>query len=216
MDTLMTDGTDQRVFNFDDGNPRIHIQVNTDSESNDMDGQNIERKVIIRKNGMNDMGLYMGDSENGISAPQILQHIADGGNMAFLRPDKPNSSRFNYSITDKDGYTTRTQITISEPNKADLKDVFNNENLAVNTLTVHDLVLNPNFSSGKITISFTTAAKGVLAVKLLDTDGIILFSENKAIIDNSYTKQFALTKNGIYYLEVSQAGKTYVRKLIKN
>jgi len=215
-DSILTDGTNQRVFNFNDGSQRMHIQVETDSESNDMDGQNIERKVIIRKNGMNDMGLYMGDSENGISAPQILQRMTEGTNMDFARPNKPNSSRFNYSFTDKDGYTTRTQISILEPNKADLKDVLKSENLAINTLAVDDLVLSPNYSSGKITVSFTTTAKGVLAVKLVDTDGDILFSENKAIFDNSYTKQFALAKNGIYFLEVSQAGKTYVRKLIKN
>lgn len=215
MDSVITDGTNQRVFNFKDGNQHMQIQVKTDSESDDKDGQNVERKIVIHKKGMLDMGLYEGEPENGIGAPQILKHIADG-NMDFVRSDKPNSSRFNYAITDKNGYTTRTQISILEPNKADLKGVFNNENIAINTLAVDDLVLSPNYSSGKITLSFTATTKGVLAVKLVDTDGKILFSENKAIFDNTYTKQFALAKNGIYYLEVSQAGKTYIRKLIKN
>jgi hypothetical protein len=215
MDSVITDGTNQRVFNFKDGNQHMQIQVKTDSESDDKDGQNVERKIVIHKKGMLDMGLYEGEPENGIGAPQILKRIADG-NMDFVRADKPNSSRFNYAITDKNGYTTRTQISILEPNKADLKGVFNNENIAINTLAVDDLVLSPNYSSGKITLSFTATTKGVLAVKLVDTDGKILFSENKAIFDNNYTKQFVLAKNGIYYLEVSQAGKTYIRKLIKN
>ena len=216
MDSVITDGTNQRVFNFNDGNQRMQIQVKTDSESVDKDGQNVERKIVIHKKGMLDMGLYKGEPENGIGAPQILKHLAEVGNMDFVRADKPNSSRFNYAITDKNGYTTRTQISILEPNKADLKGVFNNENIAINTLAVDDLVLSPNYSSGKITLSFTATTKGVLAVKLVDTDGKILFSENKAIFDNTYTKQFALARNGIYYLEVSQVGKTYIRKLIKN
>jgi hypothetical protein len=217
MDSVSTGEPHQRVFNFNDGNQRMHIQIKTDTDFNDTEGHNMERQILIRKKGMQDMQFNMERPENGIGASEmskILQQLPERGRMNFARPNKPNSSHFDYANTDKDGFTTRTEITVMEPNKANLKAVFKNENLAFNTLTVNDLVLSPNFSAGKTILSFSTAAKSTLVIKLVDTDGNILFSESKSV-SGTYSKSFAWPKNGIYYLEISEAGKSYIRKLIK-
>jgi hypothetical protein len=51
---------------------------------------------------------------------------------------------------------------------------------------------------------------------LLDSSGNLVFAEKKTLTTENYTKQLALNKNGIYFLEVNQGGKTFIRKITKN
>ncbi|MBD3750128.1 MAG: T9SS type A sorting domain-containing protein [Sphingobacteriales bacterium] len=142
--------------------------------------------------------------------------IFRGKNQMLMRSIKPNSSNFNYTITDKDGFSTEEHINISDPSKGDLKSLFKDENKDVHSLEIKNLIFYPNFDSGKTTIGFTVPDKGLLSIKLVDNEGNIIFSENRNLTSLMYSRSFDWHKNGIYYLEVSSGKKSFIKKVIKN
>lgn len=131
---------------------------------------------------------------------------------AFGR-SRNNSQSFSYSNTDKNGITTRMNIRVSDLGKDDLKKITGNE--APSALAVEDLTLFPNFSSGKMTLSFNLSGKGSTKVKILDSDKKTVYSDEPTNFSGNYLKQISLPKNGIYYLTVNQNGKWFAKKIVK-
>ncbi|MDA9555649.1 T9SS type A sorting domain-containing protein [Pelobium sp.] len=194
----IADSSKIRVFSFDDTLPGKG---------------NIENRIIVRKPNADDIDWKMVHPKR---APIPAMPPLKGNLFEFERPSKPNSSSFNFSTTDKDGFTTRTQIRISEPSTTDLKEVFKNERAEVDGLKIENLVFYPNFSAGTMSMAFNLPKKGNVSVKLIDSSGQTVFTDNKTLTTDSYNKQVTLNKNGIYFLEVIQAGKTFLRKIVKN
>ncbi|MEJ7779106.1 MAG: T9SS type A sorting domain-containing protein [Daejeonella sp.] len=128
--------------------------------------------------------------------------------------ERNNSSSFNYSHTDKDGVSSRMSIRLSDAGKDQLKKITGAETVN-KSLDAADLTLFPNFSSGKMTLSFNLSSKGTAKVAILDSDLKPLFSDETANFSGNYVKQVSLPKNGIYYITVSQNGNWFVKKLIK-
>ena len=142
-------------------------------------------------------------------------HFKNGAEMRSSRPNLPNSNSYNFISTDKNGFTTKTKITVEEPFRSELKTIFNNQNAPINSLELNNLLFYPNFSKGTTTLSFSTSAKATIEVKMLDGDGHPLFLDKKTLSSDTYVKQFILSKNGIYYLQVNQGNNTFIRKVIK-
>ena len=126
---------------------------------------------------------------------------------------RENSQSFNYLSTDKDGISSRMSIRISEVNEETLKKL--DAEKAESTLTVNDLTISPNFSNGKLNLTFNLAEKGSAEVKVLDSNLKEVFTDKPASINGTYFKQISLPKNGVYYIRISQGGKTFVRKMVK-
>ncbi len=124
-----------------------------------------------------------------------------------------NSQSFSYSNTDKNGITTRMNIRLSEVGKDDIKKITGS--VAPGSLTVEDITLFPNFSTGKMSLSFNLPDKGATDVKILDSDKNAVFTDRVSNFSGNYFKQINLPKNGIYYVAVSQNGKWLVKKLVK-
>lgn len=141
--------------------------------------------------------------------------------MMFERGEFPslrnsnNSSSFNYNYIDKDGISNHMNISISEAEKDQLKKITGSESI-VNPLDVSDITVFPNFSSGKLGLSFNVANRGNTKVKILDSDLKQVFSDETANFSGSYMKQISLPKNGVYYISISQNSNWFVKKLIKD
>ena len=139
----------------------------------------------------------------------------DGSDFSdFGMSGRNNSQSFNYTNTDKDGITSRINIRISEPNHEMLKKITANET-STTSLEVADLTLFPNFSTGKMTLSFNLDKRGTTDIKILDSDLKPVFTDKPTNFSSNYTKQIMLPKNGIYYITVNQNGNWFVRKLVK-
>ncbi len=136
--------------------------------------------------------------------------------LTIHRPNMPNSSHFNYTTTDKDGFTTEQHIQIMDAGKLDFINTLKNDESAMNSLEIKNLVFYPNFSNGKTTINFQAPAKATLEINLLDNEGKTLFAEKKTLSADAYSKDLTLNKNGIYFLEVKQGSKSFIKKIIKN
>lgn len=128
-------------------------------------------------------------------------------------PTEENSQTFNYVSTDEDGVSSRLSIRIAEANEEILKKLNVTKDKA--TLEVNDLTLSPNFSTGKLNLTFNLSGKGSAEVKILDSNLRELFNDKPASVNGTYFKQITLPKNGVYYIHISQGGKTFVRKMVK-
>lgn len=153
------------------------------------------------------------DLPNALRAVPRTRVYADAISGVGYGAGRNNSQSFNYSNTDKNGITTRMNIRISDAEKENLKKISGND--SPSPLAVDDLTLFPNFSSGKMTLSFNVAGKGTTEVKLLDSDKQEVFSDKPANFSGHYVKQISLPKNGVYYVSISQNGKWFVKKLVK-
>ncbi len=204
------DGKRHGVFKFDTDS--LIVAFNDDStmkgfrfKMNGLDS-NMRKKIIT---------LDRSFSDEGIDPKGLHQRLfMDGDRGAIWMNDQKNSQNFSFSNTDQDGITTRMNIRLSELNKEQLKKVSGNETIA-QELNVKDLVVFPNFSTGKIGLSFTLAAKDPVDFKLTDSEMKSIVSEKISAGNGMYLKQLNLPMNGIYYLTIKQGNKTFIRKLIK-
>lgn len=128
--------------------------------------------------------------------------------------DQKNSQNFSFSTTDKDGITNRINIRLSDLSKEQLKQVSASEN-SKNDLQVTDLTIFPNFSSGKLTVSFSLPVKESVDIKILDSEMKTVFADKSENFNGNYLKQISLPMNGIYYLSIKQGIKIYNKKLTK-
>ncbi len=128
--------------------------------------------------------------------------------------ERNNSSSFNYNYTDKDGISSHMSIRISDASKDHLKKITGNE-VVTKALEVNDLTLFPNFSSGKMTLSFNMSGKGPAKVNILDSEMKAVFTDEATNSNGHYVKQFMLPKNGVYHITISQNGNWFVKRIIK-
>ncbi len=151
----------------------------------------------------------------GMKGRQHPHLFVDGSEFpGFGEEERNNSQSFNYMNTDKDGITSRMNIRISEANDEMLNKITGNEKHTT-SLEVADLTLFPNFSNGKITLSFNLDEHGTTDIKILDSDLKPVFTDKQINLGSNYTKQILLPKNGVYYITVSQNGNWFIRRLIK-
>ena len=136
-------------------------------------------------------------------------------NIKILLPVFGELSLRNLSYIDKDGISNRMNIRISDTEKEQLKKITGSESMTT-PLDVKDLTIFPNFSSGKVGLSFNMDSRGTTKVRILDSDMKQVFSEEAANFTGTYMKQISLPKNGVYYITVNQNANWFIRKLIKD
>jgi len=125
-----------------------------------------------------------------------------------------NSSSFNFNSTDKNGISSRMNIRLSDAEKSQMKAITGLEN-ADTQLDVKDLTLFPNFSNGKLGISFNLESRGSIKLTILNTDLKPLFSDELSNFNGSYMKQIPLAENGIYYITIEQNKVWFIKRLVK-
>jgi len=152
--------------------------------------------------------------------PEMPMHPSPPMAFEFERSEFPgmrnrnNSSSFNYNSTDKNGISSRMNIRLSDAEKDQLKTITGIEN-ADKLLDIKDMTLFPNFSNGKIGISFNLDSKGPIRVRILNSDMKQIFTDEVANFNGSYMKQILLPENGIYYISIIQNKVWYVKQLVK-
>jgi hypothetical protein len=124
-----------------------------------------------------------------------------------------NTQNFIFTTTDNSGITTRVTFHVSDHFGPLDADATKNENIQMDMLDIMDLTLVPEFSAGKILLMFSLPSKAPAEVKLKDSKGTVLWSEKAS--NGKFSTTFALGLNGEYYLQVKQAGKVTVKKIVK-
>jgi hypothetical protein len=121
-----------------------------------------------------------------------------------------NVQRFDYTNTGSDGISTHTSFRVSDASPEKLKNTTGTEKA---DLEIKDLNLVPEFSSGKMLLMFSLTSKSVAEVKFTDNEGKLIWSEKA--MNGSFSKSFPLGLNGVYFLQVKQAGKVALKRIVK-
>lgn len=202
---------DIKVFRFD-GDSSMNFKFNVDSLMSRFEVFGLDSNLRKRVITMN--------RERAPGMPGARVFRGDGPAMGFekrLFPntmERNNSSSFNYNHTDKDGISSHMNIRIGDASREQLKRITGSETIT-KSLLVSDLTLFPNFSSGKMTLSFNLASKGSAKINVLDSDMKSVFTDEATNFTGNYVKQLTLPKNGVYYVSVSQNGNWFVKRLVK-
>jgi hypothetical protein len=198
---------DTHLFKFD-GDSLI-VRWHSDTLSNyfhlDSLGNNLRKRIMS-------MHHEMRPGELGTHEWILPRIYSDMDELPDFK--EKNSLFYNYNYTDKDGISNKINILISEAWKNQAKKISGNETIA-NPLDVSDITVFPNFSSGKLRLSFNLGSRGTTKVRIADSDFKVVFSDDAANFSGNYTRQIFLPRNGLYYISVTQNGKWFVRKLIK-
>jgi hypothetical protein len=121
-----------------------------------------------------------------------------------------NVQRFDYTNTGSDGISTHTSFRVSDASPEKLKNTTGTEKA---DLEIKDLNLVPEFSSGKTLLMFSLTSKSAAEVKFTDNEGKLIWSEKA--VNGSFSKSFPLGLNGVYFLQVKQAGKVVLKRIVK-
>nr|MBC7614423.1 T9SS type A sorting domain-containing protein [Pseudopedobacter sp.] len=220
-DIAELDSGRMRLYSFNKDGKDMNFEVKMDSLRKNMiffsqDSNKEVREVFVKR---------FGEGAN-IDWEMVHPRISRGQDMTPMqmnsdramtirRPNMPNSSHFDFTTTDKDGFTTEQHIMVMDAGKLDFINLLKGKS-SMNSLEIKNLIFYPNFSNGKTIITFQAPTKASIEVILLNNQGEILFSENKTLTAEVYSKDLPLNKNGIYFLEVKQGGKSFIKKIIKN
>jgi hypothetical protein len=126
------------------------------------------------------------------------------------RHERRNTQNFDYENTNNDGVVTHLTFHVSEASDDDLKRM---EYVEGPKFDIKDLNIAPQFSSGKILLTFNLATKAPAVVKLSDSEGKTLWTEKTAA--GTFSKSFALGLNGVYYLQVKQGKNIALKRIMK-
>jgi hypothetical protein len=78
---------------------------------------------------------------------------------------------------------------------------------------IEDLNIVPEFSTGKTLLTFNLSGKTVAEVKLIDSEGKLIWNEK--VTDGRFIKSFVLGLNGIYYLQIKQGNSFAIKRILK-
>lgn len=210
------------VFKFN-GDSSMSFNFNTDTIMKEfrfqMDGldSNLRKRIITMHRNMAPGAPNMPRMPR---MPRAPMHPAPPMAFEFERSEFPgmrsrnNSSSFNFNSIDKNGISSRMNIRLSDAEKSQVKTITGIEN-AENLLDVKDLTLFPNFSNGKIGISFNLESKGSIKLKILNTDMKSLYTDELSNFNGSYMKQIPLAENGVYYIVIEQNKAWFIKRLVK-
>ena len=163
-----------------------------------------ENRPIARNGGGGLDKLSLSDD-----APADL--LIDLNDSRFRQPAK-NAQAFNYTSTDNDGLSTRVSFHLHEVDELQFKKIAGDATVK-KMEELKDLILHPNFSTGKTTVSFQLPVKGSAMVKVLDSSLKVLYADKTS--NGVFNKQVLMPKNGIYYLTIYQNKSWFVRQIVK-
>jgi len=127
--------------------------------------------------------------------------------------ERKNTQNFIFTSTDNEGVSTHVSFHVSDHFGRLDPDATNHEKVQMEMLDLMDLTLAPEFSTGKVLLLFNLPSKAPAEVKLKDSKGTILWSAKTTT--GKFNTAFAMGLNGTYYLQVKQAGKVTVKKIVK-
>ena len=132
------------------------------------------------------------------------------GRSPMGRFERKNSQSFEYVNTDNEGISTHVRFHVTEVSNEDLKKMPHVEG---GKFEINDLNLVPEFSTGKTLLMFNLPEKALAEVKLIDSEGKVVWNERSTT--GSFTKTFVLGLNGIYYLQIKQGNNIAIKRIMK-
>jgi len=124
--------------------------------------------------------------------------------------NRKNMQIFNYENIDNEGISTHIRFSVSEISNDDLKRMPHVEG---GRFEIENLSIVPEFNSGNTLLMFNLPEKTEAEVKLINSEGKMLWNEK--IDGGHFSKTFGLGLNGVYFLQIKQGNSFAVRRIVK-
>jgi hypothetical protein len=171
----------------------------------------IAEHVVVRDSLGNIVEVKPGRRRTFTNRPGFGERNFDGGPGAGMRPfERRVSQSFDYVNTDNEGISTRLRFRVTEISNEDLKKMPHVEG---GKFEISDLNLVPEFSTGKTLLMFNLPEKGLADVKLIDSEGKVLWNDKST--DGKFIKSTVMGLNGIYYLQITQGNNIAIKRIVK-
>jgi hypothetical protein len=131
-----------------------------------------------------------------------------------MRPhgmNRKNVQIFNYENIDNEGISTHIRFRVSETSNEDLKRMPHVEG---GRFEIENLSIVPEFNSGSTILMFNLAERTEAQVKLINSEGKIVWDEK--VTGGHFSKTFGMGLNGIYFLQIKQGNSFAIRKIVKD
>jgi len=109
-------------------------------------------------------------------------------------------------------------IKLVDVSKSEAEDLANKAGETFdNELELGEISFSPNPNTGKFNLNFFLSESGDTDVRLLDMQGRPVYEETLKKFEGNYSKQIDIAKqaNGVYFLLITQNGKQFTKKVIK-
>ena len=171
----------------------------------------ITEHVVVRDSLGNIAEVKPGRRRTFTNRPGFGDRNFDGGPRGGMRPfERRVSQSFDYVNTDNEGISTRLRFRVTEISNEDLKKMPHVEG---GKFEISDLNLVPEYSTGKTLLMFNLPEKGLADVKLIDSEGKVIWNDKST--DGKFVKSFAMGLNGIYYLQIKQGNNIAIKRIVK-
>jgi hypothetical protein len=124
--------------------------------------------------------------------------------------NRKNIQIFNYENIDNEGISTHIRFSVSEISNEDLKRMPHVEG---GRFEIENLSIVPEFNTGSTLLMFNLPEKTEAEVKLINSEGKILWNEKVEV--GHFSKTFGLGLNGVYFLQIKQGNFFAVRRIVK-
>ena len=198
---------DSSNFNFDERNMNLDSLLNGFNFKIDGLDSNLRKRIItMHRNFDSDEPRSGGRMSPDRPAPRSLMPLGE---------QRRSSSSFSYNHIDQDGIQSKMNIRISDIEKENLEKITGSKE-SISNLKVEDLTVFPNFSTGKMGLSFNLSMRSPLKIKILNSEFKQVFTDEVSNFNENYSKQISLPKNGMYYIAIKQNNSWFLRKMIKS
>jgi hypothetical protein len=171
----------------------------------------IAEHVVVRDSLGNIIEVKPARRRTFANRPGFGERNPDAGPGAGMRSfERRVSQSFDYVNTDNEGISTRVRFRVTEISNEDLKKMPHVEG---GKFEISDLNLVPEFSTGKTLLMFNLPEKGLADVKLIDSEGKVMWNDKSA--DGKFIKSFVMGLNGVYYLQIKQGNNIAIKRIVK-
>ncbi|WP_374949893.1 T9SS type A sorting domain-containing protein [Mucilaginibacter sp.] len=137
---------------------------------------------------------------------RIERNVRPNNRPMRMRFNERNVQNFDFVNTDNNGISTRISFRVTDA-------MPENGEVTKKGLTLNDLSLSPEFSTGKTLLNFNLPAKTTASVKITDSQQKVIL--NDKAVAGSFSKKISLPLNGIYMLTVKQGTNSITKQIIK-
>ena len=177
--------------------------------------KNIKYPAVAREKGIQGtvVSRFVIDKEGNLVGPNIARGIGGGCDEEVLRVVKSMTNKWVPGTLENGKavnvvFNLPVKFKLEGPAKA-------TKPIIVKELQLEQFKAFPNPAQNQITVRFQ-GEKMATTVTLLDENGQSIQSENFNNFDGSFDKNYSLDglPKGIYFLQVTQNGKSYVEKIV--
>lgn len=192
----------------------------------------IKKMVFIEKDGAKPQIIINGEEMD-------LEELEKMGENLNIEQLEERISKIVINKTEGEGQQREINIVIDNRDKADapssqtnviISDLKGEDQSAAqkalngqnsgksnpNVLSVNALSFFPNPNQGKFTLEFDAPETGELNIRMVDVSGKIVYSEIITKFSGKYSQEIDIADvgKGLYFLQISQSGKSLTKKVV--